>query len=187
MIAQFTYEYDRSIDVYGTVDEPLYVITQLYTIMEEEEYIDDIWKRNNNMYCMEPAIFHMMMDKYVKNFPPVRWMIDVVIPSVKKIIYVIPPTIKENHTFNIHDEQSLHEKIVHFIRKRFPYCLFTVTLGENQNTIEKRIKSKRMGYLKGNVDLLINNSNKSYNGFAIEFKSPTGIGRVTTEQIICHQ
>ena len=181
MIAQFTYNSSKKMDVYGSVEEPLYVINQIYTIIEEEEYIEDVWIVDN-IYCKEPVVFYILMDKYINNFLPARWIIDIVIPSVKKIIFIPLTNIKNNNTFNIHDEQSLHEKVVNFIKKRFPYCLFTVTLGENQNTLAKRIKSKRMGYIKGNVDLIINNCNKSYNGFAIEFKSPTGIGKITKEQ-----
>ena len=39
-----------------------------------------------------------------------------------------------------------------------------------------------MGYIKGSPDLIINNLHKTYSGFVIEFKSPTGKGRVSDEQ-----
>jgi hypothetical protein len=47
------------------------------------------------------------------------------------------------------------------------------SLGENQDTSEKRIISYKAGYSKGIPDLDIMEVNAKYNGFFIEFKSPT--------------
>ena len=69
---------------------------------------------------------------------------------------------------------DLHVKVVSFLKKRYPHSLFTVTLGENQDTVFKRIDSFRKGYLRGSPDLIINNLHKHYTGFCIEFKSPKG-------------
>ena len=44
-------------------------------------------------------------------------------------------------TFKIEDETDLHIKVVSFLKmKRYPHSLFTVTLGENQNTSIKRYR-----------------------------------------------
>ena len=77
-------------------------------------------------------------------------------------------------TFKIENETDLHVKVVSFLKKRYPHSLFTVTLGENQNTSIKRIESHRKGYLRGSPDLTINNLHKHFTGFCIEFKNPNG-------------
>ena len=58
----------------------------------------------------------------------------------------------------------------------------TVTLGENQDTVHKRIDSFKKGYLRGSPDLIINNLHKHYTGFCIEFKSPKGSGVLSPDQ-----
>ena len=85
-------------------------------------------------------------------------------------------------TFKIESETDLHVKVVSFLKKRYPHSLFTVTLGENQDTTFKRIDSFKKGYLRGNPDLVINNLHKHYTGFCIEFKSPRGNGILSPDQ-----
>ena len=75
-------------------------------------------------------------------------------------------------TFKIESEMDLHVKVVSFLKKRYPHSLFTVRLGENQDTVHKRIDSFKKGYLCSSPDLIINNLHKRYSGFAIEMKSP---------------
>ena len=77
---------------------------------------------------------------------------------------------------------ELHVKVVSFLKKRYRHSLFTVTLGENQDTVHKRIDSFKKGYLRGSPDLIINNLHKHYTGFCIEFKSPTGNGVLSPDQ-----
>ena len=77
---------------------------------------------------------------------------------------------------------DLHVKVVSFLKKRYPHSLFTVTLGENQDTVHKRIDSFKKGYLRGSPDLIINNLHKHYTGFCIEFKSPKGNGVLSPDQ-----
>ena len=50
-------------------------------------------------------------------------------------------------TFKIENEMDLHVKVVSFLKKRFPHSLFTVTLGENQDTCNNRIESYKKDYL----------------------------------------
>ena len=89
---------------------------------------------------------------------------------------------KESLTFKIENETDLHVKIVSFLKKRYPHSLFTVTLGENQDTAFKRIDSYKKGYLRGSPDMIINNLHKHYRGFCIEFKSPKGNGALSPDQ-----
>ena len=65
---------------------------------------------------------------------------------------------------------DLHVKVVSFLKKRYPHSLFTVTLGENQDTVHKRIDSFKKGYLRGSPDLIINNLHKCYSSLAIKIK-----------------
>ena len=85
----------------------------------------------------------------------------------------------DNLTLKIENETDLHTKVVSFSKKRYPYSIFTATLGENKDTCEKRIESHKKGYLRGSPDLIINNLHKHYNGLAIELKNPK-------ELVFCH-
>ena len=85
-------------------------------------------------------------------------------------------------TFKIENETDLHVKVVSFLKKRYTHSLFTVTLGENQDTAFKRIDSFKKGYLHGSPDLIINNLHKHYTGFCIEFKNPKGNGVLSPDQ-----
>ena len=84
--------------------------------------------------------------------------------------------------FKIENETDLHTKVVSFLKKRYPYSIFTATLGENQDTGKKRIESYKKGYLRGSPDLIINKLHKHYTGFAIEFKNSKGIGVLSYDQ-----
>ena len=85
-------------------------------------------------------------------------------------------------SFKIENETDLHVKVVSFLKKRYPHSLFTVTSGENQDTVHKRIDSFKKGYIRGSPDLIINNLHKRYSGFCIEFKSPKGNGVLSPDQ-----
>ena len=108
-----------------------------------------------------------------------RWVTKDVLPSIRKMgryDYCIDHKYSNTLTFNIENEMDLHVKVVSFLKKRYPHSLFSVTLGENQDTVLKRIDSFQKGYLRGSPDLIINNLHKHYTGFCIEFKSPKGNG-----------
>ena len=47
-------------------------------------------------------------------------------------------------TFKIENESDLHIKVVSFLKKKYPNSIFTVTLGENQDTGKKRVVSHKM-------------------------------------------
>ena len=113
-----------------------------------------------------------------------RWVTSEVLPSIRKTgRYVHCMNLKYNTlTFKIENETDLHVKVVSFLKKRYPHSLFTVTLGENQDTAFKRIDSFKKGYLRGSPDLIINNLHKHYTGFCIEFKSPKGNGVLSPDQ-----
>ena len=85
-------------------------------------------------------------------------------------------------TFKIENETDLHNKVVSFLKKRYPNSIFTPTLGENQDIINKRIESHKKGYLRGSPDLIFNNLRKNYTGSSIEFKNPNGKGVLSYDQ-----
>ena len=107
------------------------------------------------------------------------------LPSIRKTgryDYCMDHKYSNMLTFKIENEKDLHVKVVYFLKKRYPHSLFTVTLGENQDTAFKRIDSFKKGYLRGSPDIIINNLHKHYTGFCIEFKSPKGNGVLSPDQ-----
>ena len=116
-----------------------------------------------------------------------RWVTKDVLPSIRKTgryDYCMNHKYSNMLAFKIENEMDLHVKVVSFLKKRYPHSLFTVTLGENQDTVHKRIDSFKKGYLRGSPYLIINNLHKHYTGFCIEFKSPKGNGVLSSDQSI---
>ena len=114
-----------------------------------------------------------------------RWVTKDVLPSIRKTVryyYCIDHKYNNTLTIKIENEMDLHAKVVSFLKKRYPHSLFTVTLGENQDTVHKRIDSFKKGYLCGSPDLIINNLHKHYTGLCMEFKSPKGNGVLSSYQ-----
>ena len=114
-----------------------------------------------------------------------RWVTKDVLPSIRKTgryDYYVNHKYNDTLTFKIESETDLHVKVVSFLKKRYPHSLFAVTLGENQDTVHKRIDSFKKGYLRGSSDLTINNLHKRYSGFAIEMKSPKRNGVLPPDQ-----
>ena len=85
-------------------------------------------------------------------------------------------------TFTIENETDIHTIVVSFLKKRYPYIIFTATLGENQDSCNKRIESHKKGYLRGSPDLIINNLHKHCTGFTSQFKNPNGKGILSYDQ-----
>ena len=96
---------------------------------------------------MSPAFIVLSLDQSLnkaKSFK--RWVTKDVLPSIRKIgryDYCINHKYNNTLTFKIESEMDLHVKVVHFLKKRYPHNLFTVTLGEAQETVYKRIDSLR--------------------------------------------
>ena len=58
----------------------------------------------------------------------------------------------------------------------------TAALGENQDTKDKRIKSFKKEYMKGQPDLIVHNLHNRHDGLCIEFKTPQCNGIFTDQQ-----
>ena len=81
---------------------------------------------------------------------------------------------------NINSEEELQRQVVKYLNKT--ELLFTCTLGGYLDTEKARIDSRKDGYRKGVPDLMIYSPCSEYKGFAIEFKSPLGNGKISREQ-----
>ena len=114
-----------------------------------------------------------------------RWVTSEVLPTIRKTgryEHHIKHKYNDSLTFRIENETDLHVKVVSFLKKRYPHSLFSVSLGENQDTLSKRIDSFRKGYIKGSPDLIVHNLHTKFSGFALELKTPNGRGVLSPEQ-----
>ena len=115
-----------------------------------------------------------------------RWVTKDVLPSVRKTGRYSYDDMNHKYndslTFKIENETDLHTKKVFFLKKRYPHSIFSVGLGENQDSVNKRINSFKKGYLRGSFDLIVHNLHKHYTSFAIEFKTPNDRGVLSPDQ-----
>ena len=142
----------------------------------------------NSLYLSESGLYSLVLRSKLESAKEFkRWVTSQVLPSIRKTgryDYCMNHKYSNMLTFKIENETDLHVKVVSFLKKRYPHSLFTVTLGENQDTVHKRIDSFKKGYLRGSPDLIINNLHKHYKGFCIEFKNPKGNGVLSPDQSI---
>ena len=140
----------------------------------------------NSLYLSESGLYSLVLRSKLESAKEFkRWVTSQVLPSIRKTgryDYCMNYKYSNMLTFKIENETDLHVKVVSFLKKRYPHSLFTVTLGENQDTVHKRIDSFKKGYLRGSPDLIINNLHKHYTGFCIEFKNPKGNGVLSPDQ-----
>ena len=143
---------------------------------------------SNSLYLSESGLCSLVLRSKLESAKTFkRWVMSQVLPSIRKTgryDYCINHKYNDTLTFKIENETDLHVKVVHFLKKRYPHSLFTITLGENQDTVCKRIDSIRKGYLRGTLDLIVSNAHKCYTGFATEFESPKGFGTLSNDQSI---
>ena len=141
-------------------------------------------KNNHVIYINESGLYSLILKSKIdkaKDFQ--RWVTKEVLPSIRKTgKYEFNNRPYKMLTFNINTEYDLHKKVVNFIRNNYPKAILIPTLGENQINGNMRIKSYNMGYQKGACDLFIGNMHLKYSGLAIEFKTPTGYGKLSKEQ-----
>ena len=142
--------------------------------------------QGSTLYLNESGLYSLIFGSRLESAKAFkRWVTKDVLPSIRKAgryDYCMNHKYNYTLTFKIENETDLHVKVVSFLKKRYPHSLFTVALGENQDTVYKRIDSFKKGYLRGSPDLIINNLHKHYTGFCIEFKSPNGRGVLSPDQ-----
>ena len=88
----------------------------------------------------------------------------------------------ENTQTQLINETDLHKKVVAFIRRFHPDVILIPGLGEYQTNTTIRTSCYNKGYTGGQPDILIINSHRYYQGLALEFKTPTGKGVISTKQ-----
>ena len=142
--------------------------------------------QGTTLYLNESGLYSLIFGSKLESAKAFKsWVTKDVLPSIRKTgryDYCINHKYNNTLTFKIENETDLHIKVVSFFKKRYPHSLFTVTLGENQDTVHKGIDSFKNGYLRGSPGLIINNLHKHYSGFAIEIKSPKGNGVLSPDQ-----
>ena len=88
----------------------------------------------------------------------------------------------ENTQIQMISETDLHKKVAAFIRRFYPDVIIIPGLGEYQTNTTIRTSCYNKGYTGGQPDILIINSHRYYQGLALEFKTPTGKGVISTKQ-----
>ena len=143
--------------------------------------------QGSTLYLNESGLYSLIFGSKLESAKAFkRWVTKDVLLSIRKTGRYSYDDMNHKYnntlTFKIENEMDLHVKVVSFLKKRHPHSLFTVTLGENQDTVHKRIDFFKKGYLRGSPDLIINNLHKCYSGLAIEMKSPKGNGVLSPDQ-----
>ena len=97
------------------------------------------------IFVNESGLYSLILQSKLESAKAFKqWVTKDVLPSIRKTgryNYCIDHKYNNMLTFKIESETDLHFKVVHFLKKRYPHSLFTVTLGENQDTVYKRINS----------------------------------------------
>ena len=188
------------LSVYGSYDKPLFVANDIgkilgltnirmslkgmpteYLVVNPNDGPGGIQQTN---FVTESGLYHIVLrSNKPRALPFQKWVVESVLPSIRKTgEYSIAKPVPVRTTFAIQNEFDLHSKIVHFLKERYPLTIYTATLGENQDTDSKRIRSSIMGYQPGSPDLILHSLHKTYRGFAIEMKTPTGLGVLSDQQ-----
>ena len=133
----------------------------------------------------EPGLYSLIMHSKLESAEAFQdFVYEEILPAIRKRgrYELDNQPIRKKLCFKIDNEFDLHTKLVNFIQNYYPNALILASLGENQDSVIKRIKSKKCGYMKGSPDLIINNLHKKYRGLAIELKTPVGNGRISEHQ-----
>ena len=134
-----------------------------------------------SVYISEPGVYALIFGSKLESTKSFKkWVCQVVLPKLRKEY-----GMQQKSPLNLRNESELHHKVIHFIRRFFPQALIAASLGELQDTSEKRMDSWRKGYQAGTPDILILNHHAKYNGFAIELKAPNGRGVLSNKQSDC--
>ena len=102
--------------------------------------------QRGTIYVNESGLFALILRSQLESACAFkRWVTKDVLPSIRKTgkyDYCINHKYNNTLTFKIENETDLQVKVISFLKKRYLHCLFTVTLGENQDTVHKRIDSR---------------------------------------------
>ena len=116
-----------------------------------------------------------------------RWIVKDVLPNIgKNGNYCLSNTkqcFSRQLCLKIMDKRDLHIKVILYIRNNHPNAILCAGLGELQDSSTERIEAYKKGYVKGQFDITILNNHKTYNFLAVELKSATGLGSLSSQQM----
>ena len=138
--------------------------------------------RDVAVYISEPGLYSLILRSKMKEAEDFQdWVVGTLLPGIRagSCKDIKPQTKLQICLLN---EFDLHSKVIDFVRRFHPDANIVAGLGENQDSSDKRIKSWQCGYTRGQCDILLLNKHKKWTGLAIELKSPTGWGLVSTDQ-----
>ena len=137
-------------------------------------------------YVNESGLYRLVMkSRKEESIEFQNWICNEVLPTIRKYGQYPKPEnekIEENNRLYLTNETELHYKVVEYIREYCPNLLITASLGEFQDTKEKRIEAYKKGYIGGMPDIIIFDKSGNYNSFVIELKTPTGKGVLSLKQ-----
>ena len=135
-------------------------------------------EQGHSLYITESGVYALIFGSQKEEARAFKkWVCSEVLPRLRKQYQE-----QMRAPLNLRNESDLHHKVVQAIRRLWPHALICPGLGELQDSPEKRLYSWRAGYLSGQPDILILNNHKTWNGYALELKSPKGSGKLTDKQ-----
>jgi len=141
------------------------------------------YNEKQTIYITEPGMYQLIFkSKKAEAKLFTKWVVEEVLPSIRKTGEYKVKKVLIGNQISIMSESDLQANVIKFIKTMFPNAVYVVGLGELQDTVWKRSMAYKQGYRAGQPDLLILNRHVDYNGFGIEFKSPTGKGRLMDKQ-----
>ena len=134
-----------------------------------------------SIYISEPGVYALIFGSKLESAKSFKkWVCQVVLPRLRKSYQE-----QQEAPLCLRNESDLHHKVVQFLRRFYSQALLVAGLGELQDNSQKRVYSYRCGYTAGQPDLIICNAHARYRGFAIEFKTPKGTGKLSEKQSDC--
>jgi prophage antirepressor-like protein len=137
------------------------------------------------VWVNEPGMYSLVLGSRLEAAKAFKdWVCEDVLPSLRRHGRYICPCVE------VHNERRLHDEVVKHLRSHHAGVRVSPGLGEIQVTAnaggvvvaDRRLECWSKGYQKGQPDLIIHQRSGNFSGLAIELKSPTGRGVVSTEQ-----
>ena len=103
-------------------------------------------EQRNTIYINKSGLFALILHSKLESARAFRrWVTKDVLPSIRKTGRYSYDNLNHKYndslTFKIDNETDLHTEVVSFLKKRYPYSIFSIGLGENQDSVNKRIDS----------------------------------------------
>ena len=144
-------------------------------------------KQESTIFLNEAGLYSLVLQSklpFAREFK--RWTVKDVLPNIRKNGNYCLSNAKQCFSrqlcFKIMDKRDLHIKVISYICNNPPNAILCAGLGELHDSSTKRIEAYKKGYMKGQFDITILNNHKKYNFLAVELKSPTGLGSLSSQQ-----